>query len=238
MSVTALCLALLSQDAAPALPTATDVMSRLFARYHGAKTVVGTAVSTITVGDTVITIATDLQVERPNKVYIRQTVREDGRVFLLVGDGKTFSYGKPVGTEAIDADRSSRLIETHFPYMTLGDVYRAAARSLAERSIVLDLAVADTRDMALLRDQWATIDLTGTVEQGGETLYRIVGQWRPNAVEPVSANFGLFVTKDGDLRRYVIEQLPGAGALSASRQWSVDLQIDAPVKPELFTVVR
>jgi len=237
MTLAALLLVTAPQDA---LPRAGETVSKMIARYHDAKTLKGDIVTTIKVGDQAVQISTSLQAQRPDMLYVRQAVGE--QTYVLTCDGKNFSYNKPVST--LVAKNDLRLMEPFVKGMTLGDVYRAAAESLAERSAPLDLAIGDMRDLRRLRDQWASLNLTGEVDLNGEKVYRIVGQWRLSASSPVTANFGIFVTKDGDLRRYVLDQLPSvlqddkSGTVKVSREYDVHISVDTPVDPKLFTVLK
>ena len=223
-----------------ALPKAGEMVSKMIAKYHDAKTLKGDVMTTIRVGAQNVQISTSLQIQRPDKLYVRQAVGEQS--YVLTCDGKAFSYNKPMSAHVAKGDL--RLMEPFQKGMGLGDVYRAAAESLAERSAVLDLAIADMRDLKRLRDQWASMELTGEVDLNGEKVYRITGQWRLAATSQVSANFGIFVTKDGELRRYVLDQLPNLlqddqkSEVRVSREYDVHISTDTTVDPKLFSVLK
>ncbi|MBS1714667.1 MAG: DUF2092 domain-containing protein [Armatimonadetes bacterium] len=237
MTLAALLLVTAPQDA---LPKAGETVSKMIAKYHDAKTLKGDIVTTIRLGDQSVQISTSLQAQRPDKLYIRQSVGE--QVYVLTCDGKNFSYNKPVSTLVAKSDL--RLMEPFVAGMGLGDVYRAAAESLAERSAPLDLAISDMRDLKRLREQWVGLDLTGEVDWNGEKVYRITGQWRLTTTSPVTANLGLYVTKDGELRRFVLDQLPNvlqddkSGTVKVSRDYDVHISVDTTVDPKLFTVLK
>jgi len=228
-----------------ALPTASDVVSKMMAKYHEAKTIKGEATTTVVVGGQQLVIKSTIQLERPTKLYLRQDVLNQGMTFVVTSDGKEFSYQKPINTSSTDRNPKTRLIESVTAGLGLGDLYRAAGQSLAERSAVLDLLISDVRDLNMLRDQWVSLKLTGKEDLNGESVYRIVGKWRLNRASQTTANYGLFITPDGDLRKYVVDQLPGAVKLSkddydgpVSRTFVVNATVGADLEPSLFTVLK
>ena len=234
-------IALAHQDA---LPEATKVISKMIARYHDAKRIKGECDTTVTIGEKVVNIKSTIQIERPTKLYLRQDVPDQGS-YVLTSDGLQFSYQKPLSTPRTDRNPGARLVEDIFKGMRLGEIYHAASESLAERSTPLDLLVSDLPDLQMMRDQWQSMNLTGQVDMNGEQVYRIVGKWRLNKVSPPSANFGIFITADGDLRKYVIDQLPGLVPLARgetevriTRETTINVSIDAEIEPKLFTVLR
>lgn len=221
------------------LPSASDVVSKMISRYHDAQTLKGTTKTTIELGNEKLVVNSVIQIQRPGKMYLRQDVPSQNASFVVTSDGKEFSYQKPIDTASTDRNPKSRLVEDFMPKMGLGDIYRAAAQSLAERSAVLDLLISDIRDLRALRDQWATIELTGKVDLKGTEVYRIVGKWRLNKQSEVSANFGLFVTPEGDLKKYVIDQFPTADVDgTVTRSFEVDIQLGADLDPKLFAVLK
>jgi hypothetical protein len=213
------------------------LVSKMFSKYHGAGRISGRSESVVEVGDEKFTITTELDLERPLCLRIVQTVSlAKGRRFTVVSDGVRFAYDKPVERPALDTE--GRLFETVADGMTLGDIYRVASGSLAERNVMLDVAIADRRDLSLLRDQWVGLETVGETESGGQTAKRVIGQWRKFAGEAVSATMELWITADGDLKRLAIKQLPGAGAVSASRVWEIDLKTGVDFDEKVFEVKR
>lgn len=236
--ITAALLLMAHQDS---LPSAGEVISKMIAKYHDAKTVKGNLTTTVELGNQKLVVNSVIQIERPGKMYLRQDVPSQNMSFVVTSDGKEFSYQKPADTPSSDRNPLARLTEDFRSGMGLGDVYRAAGHSLAERSAVLDLLISDMRDLSALRDQWATIDLTGKIEHKGAEVYRIVGTWRLNKQSAVTANFGLYVSPEGDLRKYVIDQLPGVDDKidgTVTRTIDVDVKVGSDVDPRLFAVIK
>ncbi|MCW5938962.1 MAG: hypothetical protein KF884_04525 [Fimbriimonadaceae bacterium] len=225
----------LNQDSA--LTEAGELVSKMFSKYHGAGRISGRSESVVEVGDEKFKITTELDLERPLRLRILQTVNlAKGRRFMVVSDGIRFAYDKPVERPALDTE--GRLYEAVADGMTLGDMYRVASGSLAERNVMLDVAIADRRDLSLLRDQWVGLEAVGEAETGGMTVKKVIGQWRKFAGEAVSATLELWITPEGDLKRLAIKQLPGAGAVSASRVWEIDLKTGVDIDEKVFEVKR
>ena len=244
MSLFLLSLVLSQQDSQP---DGAVLVSKMIARYHAAKIISGDFTSSITIGEDKATITTKLQLERPNKLFLRQAVNPGNRTFIVTSDGKEFSYSKPFDAPNTDEHHSARLLEDVRPDTGLGDIVRAAAQSIAERSAVLDLLVSDIQDLQFLKGQWQSVENTGKVDLNGEQVYRVVGKWRLNNKTESTANYGMFITEDGDLKKYVIDgnfQVDNADpkapflTVHVSREFSVNVSIDGDVDSKLFTVVK
>lgn len=223
------------------------IVSKMIARYHSAKKLNGDFTSNVKVGDKAFSVTTKFQIERPTKLYLQQVVSTGNKAYVVTSDGKEFSYMKPIDTPLSDKNRFSRLIEDVGPNTTLGEIVRASAHSMPERSAVLDLLVSDLDDLKFLRSQWKTVDTTGKVDLNGEQVYRVVGKWRLDGRSESTANYGMFITEAGDLRKYVIDgtfQLensePGAAPLSVrvTREFLVNATIDGEIDSKLFTVLK
>jgi len=217
----------------------------MISRYNESKTIKGEATSTILIGTQKVVILNTFQIERPRKLYLRQDVVGTGLSFVVVSDGKEFSYQVPEGPVSKEQNSRRRLTEDFTPALVLGDVYRVAAQSLAERSSVLDLLISDSRDLVTLRDQWATVQSAGKVELNGENVNKIVGKWRLNRLSEITANYSIFVAPSGDLRKYVIEQAPGIVALGkqdfdgvVTRSCEVKAIVDSELDPKMFIVLK
>ena len=235
----------LSMSRQDSLPPVAEVVSKMIARYNAAKSIKGEVTSTINVGDQTIVIKSTIQLERPAKLYLRQEVVGQNQQFVVTSDGKEFSYQKPIDTPRTDRYPTTRLVEDVLPTTGLGDIYRAVAQSLAERSAGLDFLISDVRDLRSLRDQWSTMTLTGLEQLNGEDVYRIVGKWRLNKADVVTANYGMFVTPAGDLRKYVIDQIPGSVKIEEgdmdvriTRTIEMKADLDATLDVNLFKVLR
>lgn len=227
------CLVALAQDA----PTPGDVVSKMILRFHDAVTVTGTIDNVIRLGTQVYTVKTDLAIERPLRLRVNQVFSGAPLPYLLVSDGNEFSYNPPSNSSATEQVTGDRLIERVLPGMGLGDIYRAAWLSLADRSPVLDLAIGDKRDLANLRDQWATLEFEGEAPDDGEKAV-LVGDWRLRATEDVSARFRLEIDGDGNLLSYSVKQPESLAGVAVERSWKVDLKVGERIDAKLFTVVK
>src|SRR5262249_23627988 len=103
-----------AQDSAP---TAASVLSKMIAHYHEAKTIKGTCQTHLVLGAKTLDIENTLQIERPLKVYLRQSAQD--RTYVLTSDGRRFSYNKPLTNPDIDAHPTARLMEDVTQGLTL-----------------------------------------------------------------------------------------------------------------------
>ncbi|MBS1721651.1 MAG: hypothetical protein JSS66_01455 [Armatimonadetes bacterium] len=223
-------------------PTAGTVISKMIARYHDAKTLSGDCNTTLKVGARQINIAAKFQVERPKKIYLRQIVDGVAMPYIVTSDGKEFSYNKPIGLEDHRGDKL-RLTEP-VGDKSLGDIYRDVSESVVERSPILDLVVSDMRDLQLFRDQLTSMKLMGEIDLNGQKVYKIVGRWRLNSKSETNADFGIYITADGDLKRYALSQEAELGdgpvkeKVTVSRLYDVDIKVNSDLDQKLFAVLK
>lgn len=235
-------MAVLSCGVQAGAPTPASLVSKMFARYFGAKSLTGTITMKQSLGTLAIECSTALQYERPGKVYIRQRLTgAQTKSALVTSDGKRFSYDTPdylPGSENV-----RRLIEkmdTPFGKLDIGDVYSAAARSLADQSVPLDVAIGRKEDLTFRKNQWASLVYGGKVSFGGETLHKVTGRYRAFLAANPSGDFEMLLTEAGDLRRYSLKTALQADgrALTVQAGWEVRLTVDAAPDPKLFAVVK
>lgn len=223
-------------------PTPASLVSKMFARYYEAKTVTGTVTMKQTLGSLAIECTTELQYERPGKLYVRQRMTgAQAKSALVTADGKTFSYNTPdylPGSENV-----KRLIEkmdTAFGKLDIGDVYSAAAKSLADQSVPLDVAIGRKDDLTFRKNQWATLVYGGKVALGGESVHKVVGRYRAFQAANPSGDFEMLLSEAGDLRRYTLKSTLQADGrpLTVQATWEVRLAVGGTPDPKLFTVVK
>ena len=238
----ALALALLApQDRTPEGLSAGQLISKMLAKYHGAQRIKGTVVTTVQYGGSTLRINTTLQIERPSKLYMLQVSPQapDTR-YLVTSDGVLFSYDKPISRVDEELDAKGRLIESvdgPLGKLTVGDIYRAATESIAERSLPLDVAFAHGEDLKLLRAQLATRQLSGSLGRDGQTLWKVTGTYRLNEVSDPIGSYEIHIAADGTLRAFGITGKDDLGS-PVQRTWDIDLALDGEIDQALFKVVR
>jgi len=240
----------------PQTPSGAAIVSKMMGHYADAQTLSGTIKYTLTSGNASVSLDTYVQYQRPGLIYVKQ-VEATGRnrVWLLVSDGKYFSYDMPdqepgVGrlVESMAQVRSDkRFVDPKKPQppptpFDIGDMYKAAAASLVDRSTVLDLAIGRNEDLKYMRHQIATIRYEGKVDVGDRKLDHIVGDWRGLDVNQVTGTYEMFIAEDGGLVRFVRHEntVPETGGppLSLHSIWDVNLTVNGAVNPSLFKIVR
>jgi len=216
--------------------TPSQLVSKMIKRYYDAKTIGGTVRSELDVSGTKLTIDTTLWIERPGKLYLRQTTSA-GPSFLVTADGKDFSYPKPgVGGQA--GSGSGRLVEFQGS-SDVGVVYSTAALSIAERSTPLDLAIARLDDLKMLRDQWVTVTDGGAKELSGVSCRMVTGKWTSNPVYGVLGYYAMWITSEGDLLKFEVQgPNPEVEGGKITRVYSVALKVGATPPEDQFKVVK
>ena len=233
MTIATLALAVTLQDPQETPP---QLVSRMIRRYYDAKTIGGTIRSELDVSGAKLTIDTTLWLERPSKLYLRQTTSA-GPSFLVTADGKDFSYGKPaVGGQ--EGEGTGRLVEFQGAN-DLGFVYSTASLSVAERSTPLDLAISRGPDLKMLRDQWVTVTDGGTKDIDGVQCRVVTGKWTSNPAYGVLGHYAMWISPEGDLMQFEIQGPdPSKDGGKVSRKYKVDLKVGATPPDGQFTVAR
>ncbi len=247
---------LLSQAATPAqVQSPSSLITKMFAKYAGAETMLGKIRLTQTAGQASVTIDTEVQYAKPAKLYIKQSKSgSQPKMWLVTSDGNQFSYDRPEGLpvginpprfvenvhvkdEVIDlkVQRDIRL--------TNQDIYVAARKSLGDRNLALDVVIGRTDDLRELAGQWAKFGNYGKVKINDVQVNKIGGDYIGIYGQPASGTFELYITDDGDLIRYVTRQkmkFPEATqeTFEIVSTWDSVLLVNAKVNPQFFEVVR
>jgi len=233
-------------------PTAKSLIEKMMNRYHSAQTVVGKVRLTVSTQSGSASMDTELQYERPSKLYMMQKKNvaapdpTQPSHWLVTSDGSTFSYNIP--NDRYDAAPGVRLVEpVANPRVktvhTIGSIYAAASKSIGDRSMPLDIAIANRSDLIYRRAQWATYTLSGSKEIAGKMAHVVSGSFRPYAGAEVIGKFQMAITDEGDLLQYIEETNVAVGdganaqTVRITSQWDVTLAVGAKVDPALFKVV-
>jgi hypothetical protein len=235
--------ALLLQQSSTTPPKPSELISKALAKFAAAQTIVGTIRLTQAAAGQSGTIETTLQIQRPDKLFLRQVQKKTPpRVWLVTCDGRGFTYDAPVEVEGAKPLRLFESMNKETGRMTVQDVYRATVASIGDRSAPLDIAVGHKEDLRFVAGQWATLQLAGQAEVRGVACTKIHGLWREFPGGPAVGKFELFLDEQHLIRRYAIEQTlrlqPNQPPLQVVSVWDVDLQLDVPVDPGLFRLVR
>lgn len=221
-------------------PTAAESMSKMLRRYADLPTLTGSITMTQRVGTATAIIKTQLQYERPSKLFIRQDLQSSTpQTWIVTSDGSTFSYNVPNDRPGRPGERLIEKVTSGGRLLEYQDIYAVASRSLGDRSLPLDIAISRLDDLKYLRDQWATLGFIDPQPQG---LIAIGGQWREYKTAPASGTFEIWVDKDGNLRRYIqretLKPLPNAEPHLVTTVWDVDLVPNGKPNADLFRVLK
>lgn len=220
-----------------------ELVSRMLAYYNDAETLTGTIVMLVKDNAGSVAVTTQIQYEKPNKLYIKQQKSTgDRRTWLVVSNGKHFSYNVPQNLENDNPNR--RLVEAvkvGDVTLTLRDIYAASAHGLADRSAALDIAISRTEDLRFLRDQWRTVEYKGQIEYDGVQVHVVSGQWRAYGTAPVQGQYRMYITDSGELRQFARSETMGDGtgvAIPLLSTWDVKLVKNGKPDEKLFEKVR
>ncbi len=232
--------------------SARDLIQKMLTVYHGAKTMTGTIKLTVSTTSGSASLDTALQFERPSKFYLRQRKLvanpdpEQPTEWLVSSDGKLFSYPVPndkyanaMGVRLVEPVANPRAGSIH----DLASIYAAASKSIGDRSMPLDIAIAARGDLVYRRAQWATYAVVGEKQVRGKKANLISGDFRQYSGAVVTGIYQMAVTDTGELLQYVevtnvaVGDGPNSQTVRITSQWEVDLTINGKVDPTLFKVL-
>lgn len=221
------------------MPSPSQVVSKMLAKYSDAKTLVGRIQFVQSADNVGVTTDTVLQFEKPAKLYIFQARRSSQPAQALVtSDGKRISYNAP---NELAGGEGVRLIESLSVAGRTLDIktqYAISSRSLLDRSAMLDIVISRTEDLQFVRGQWATLEY-GKMAEGAKG-YLIQGDWREYPNAQVSGKFRMLIGEDHELKQYAVYEtvsLPNnLGTKQVTSLWTSDIQINGKVDPNLFKV--
>ena len=224
--------------------SAAGIMTKMFAHYADAKSVVGTIKMTLTAAGESLHTNTNVQFDRPSKIFLHQT--RDGlhpREWLLVSDAKSFSYDPPNEQSKIFGQkRHVEYVTQHGTSQNLGDFLSAAAQSLGDINPMIEAMISSKVWLQKLTGQWATLVYRGKVTANGQECHAITGNYRDNVSAPPSGTFEAYVTEDGEFVKYVLHQRVSVAngvrdPVDVTTTWDAVLKIDAPSDPALYSVL-
>lgn len=223
------------------------LVSKMLQYYSGAKSITGTITYSATDGAGKVQVVTTLQYERPSKLYIRQVKGGQHPLrWLVVSDGKTFSYGhNPDSLDPLQ-DRLREPVQQGTTTYDVNSIYAiSATEGLGDRSIPLDIAIGRHEDLAHDNLTWMTVQLDGKTTYNGTSANLIKGKWRPYGEAATDTNrapgrYEMVIADDGRLLSYSImrwiardPQNPG-DTFELRESWDVDLTVNGTPVQNLF----
>jgi hypothetical protein len=222
----------------------------MFAYYASATTMTGAIHMTQQAASSTVTLDTSLAYEGPSKIYLRQALGgANPMVWLVTSDGKSFTYDFPNTTRtAANRAEPGRLLEAVSPtqsiHLTYRQIFHASVQSLGDVSLPVLLSVAGRDELQAVKDMIGSIQYMGTTKIGTDSVNVIGGGWKAGPRAPVSAQYKLFITDDGQLKRYVETNIVSLKLPTGQMQpqqvlttWDVDLHVNAQPDETLFKVI-
>lgn len=246
-----LALAVLAQNG----PKPAELVSRMMNHYASANTLSGkltyvqTAQGPDESGKTQVYSAkgeTDVQVERPNKIYVFQIM--DGHddnmnptkiKARIVSNGSRFLYAVPMKFD-VPYEELRESVNQGGQNLKVGDIYNIGGSGLIVKPAPLDVAIGRTEDLKQFRDQIVSLEDQGQDTINGQTVHLVGGDWREYASAPPSAKYQIAISDAGDLLRYITKERVAdpSGKLQpveVTTTWNVDLKVNGSVDESLFT---
>jgi len=245
----------ITQQPSAKQPDAAALVGKMFSYYANATSMTGKIRMTQQAQNITDTIVTDLAFEAPSKIFVRQVLSSPStsdhsyraNVWMVTSDGKDFTYDFPneqrLNSNKPEPSRMHEFVNGVNGPLGFRDIFRAAYRSLGDLSIPELVAIGGTRNFRAVRDEIATIDYVGSANVAGTPVMEVRGMWRPAAESVPTAVYEIYISADGQLKRYrqdekVSVKMPDAkmGTEDIVTTWDVDLNVNAKPDESLFSV--
>lgn len=194
-------------------PTAASLISKMFAKYASAKTLTGTIKMTQSAENVSLVTDTRISYERPSKIRLDQSQGgSKARSTTLVSDGTLFAYTPPSRLISNSPFVVEKVKPDQRPAQTIGDMYAVVASDIPDRSASLDTIIGRPADLQFVKDQFKQFALAGPGKVGDRDVQIIRGTWQEypetsgKRVRPMTGQFELCITDDGDLVRYTLNR--------------------------------
>ena len=234
-------------EAAPKM-TAVKVISNMLAHYHQLQSLTGTinlqVEAKASTGSVTQGIQTELQFEKPGKLYLRQVkLGSQPSEWLITSDGETFSYNVPKG---LPYSKSKRLVE-NVNGKSIPEIYAASVLSVGDRSAPLGIAMNWNDELRRIVAEWPVCQLMGEVNWQGSKVWKISGKFKDRPDGDQIGDFVLVIDHDGNLLEYqtvqsiatpdAVGHLDAKHPIRLSQTWLVNLQPNGKPAEALFNVV-
>lgn len=241
---------LMSQDQ---LPAGSNLMSAAMARYYKSQSMVATINSQVKSGNTTVSFQTNLQFDRPNLFYLKQTKTISGPVdsrspnkaktALIIADGMQVSYDDPNEERRV---RGVRQYEAAFfadgsPYNT-STYYTISKACLLQESIPLDFMIADKETLIQLRERLLSCETTARTTVDGKTAYVVQGDFNDY---PLRGKYKATLDEEGNLYEMTMvsdvqgltpEERRVAGQITLTYQ--IKAAVNAPTDKSLYRLPK
>ena len=251
-------LLLLAQAQTPASATANPasggaaLISKMFALYANAKSMTGKIQMVQQAQNQTVELDTDIAYESPSKLYLKQALNTSGgRQWLVTSDGTDFTYDFPNDARtAANGEEPHRWLEHVNPGggvqpFDYRGIFRVALRSLGDISIPELLAIGGTAELTTIKNQIVSISIAGTDTVNGQQVHVLIGEWRLDQTSPATGSYKLFITDDGQLKRFVEREIVAVNLPNVQAKpqevvttWNVDLKPNGKPDEALLKVVR
>ncbi|GAB4128328.1 MAG: hypothetical protein Fur0036_15140 [Fimbriimonadaceae bacterium] len=232
MMTSLLLLAAAQPMAAPQNLTPGQLISKMFARYHGAKSLTGNILLTIDDGRGKVRVETSLGFTEGSKMFVRQA-KVDGQKasMFCVSDGRIVIYSRP---ESLLDQRQVPLSEpvtVGDETKTVQDLYGIAVGVMIDRSLPQDVVFARKTDMEAIIGQLVNYQFDGKAQVGEREGLVVTGTYRSYAEAPPRGLYRMVISEAGDLIQFVLDEQVTTPEGVARLRWTWDVDVKLGVSP-------
>lgn len=228
MMTTLLLLAAAQPSASAQNLTAGQLVSKMFARYHAAKSMTGNILLTIDDGRGKVRVETSFGFTEGSKMFLRQA-KVDGQKasMFCVSDGEIVTYTRPEGLLDQRLTPLKEPVKVDGVTKTIQELYGIAVGVMIDRSLPQDVVFARKTDMEAIIGQLINYQLDGKAQVGNREGYVVAGTYRSYAEALPRGLYRMVISEEGDLIQFVLDEqvVVPEGTTKLRWTWDVDAKI-------------
>jgi hypothetical protein len=224
--------ALLISAQAPAAPSASELLSRMLARYNAATSAQGTIATVQAAQGVKVNTRTRFAFQKPRRLLIEQARDgSEGGKWRVVSDGVRFSYDRPKGT--FGPDRYTEEVGS----LDVKGVYVSIKYSIGERSPVLDAILGQTGDLKELISTIFQPSVEGEGKVGETPVTWIRAGYNPDRAAKPVGELRIALNKNDEIVRWAQSErvlVSGSQEVVVETVYDVDIALNRDVAGGTF----
>lgn len=229
-------------QAPPAGERPSALLGRALARYASARTIQGQITFEQAAGGQKVVAVTEIAIERPNLLRLRQTSDKGPTSSLLTSDGIRYSYDGPLAPTGTNRVRLMDGAMRRQEPLPLSEMIRSARPSLLDQySPYFEIVTGELGELKRLKSRWLTVEDGGTEALGGVPCRVVRGNRGADALGGGAGTYRMWITSDARIVAYETREVYSIADVAKDvvvlTRWTGDLKLDEPIPPAVFRLV-
>lgn len=232
MMTTLLLLASAQPAASPQNVTAGQLISKMFLRYHGVKSMTGNILLTIDDGRGKVRVESSFGFTEGSKMFMRQA-KVDGQKasMFCVSDGEIVTYTRPEGLLDQRLTPLKEPVKIGEAVKTVQDLYGIAVGVMIDRSLPQDVMFGRRTDQEAIIGQLVNYHLDGKSQVGDREGFVVAGTYRSYAEALPRGLYRMVISEQGDLIQFILDEQVATPEGMTKLRWTWDVDAKIGVAP-------